>query len=114
MKVVVILFTLFTMASCGDDKVPADIIEPTKMENVLWDMLRAEEMAQLQFIKDSTIAAFHRHSAAYDRVFKEHDITKEEFQQSFKFYQGRPDLLKPIFESLHARSEKIISDPNSN
>ncbi|MBA2745943.1 MAG: DUF4296 domain-containing protein [Flavisolibacter sp.] len=115
MKAVFIFLTFILIFSCsGNSGVPRGVMNPSKMEAVLWDMLRAEELAQHQFLKDSTIAAFHRHSALYDKVFEVHEIEKRYFQKSFKFYQSRPDLLKPIFETLHQRSEKLVEAKNSD
>jgi hypothetical protein len=36
----------------------------------------------------------------YSRIFAQHQVSKEEFQQSFSFYRSHPELLKTIMDSI--------------
>ena len=78
------------------------------MEAIFWDIFRADELAgQLKTI-DSTKTYMQWHTELYDKVFKLHSVSKEEFQKSFNYYQSRPDLLKPMLESLAKKSDKTV------
>ena len=42
----------------------------------------------------------------YQKLFSIHKISREQFRNSLHYYEKRPDLLKPIFDSLQKRSER--------
>lgn len=96
------------MISCTDrSKIPGDILQDEQWKLVLWDMIQAERFAQ-QFIKDSTEAGREiQKFDLYERVFAIHDITREEFIASAKFYLGRPDLTATVFDSLAAYGDRL-------
>jgi hypothetical protein len=76
------------------------------MQNVLWDMMLADETADYYIQKDSSIHALATHAEWYLPVFQIHKISKEDFKRSLRFYESRPDLLKPIFDSLQKKAEQ--------
>jgi hypothetical protein len=108
------LFQVLVLASCffyscsGKKDVPSNVLSTGSMQEVLWDLLRAQELAQHQSVEDTTIRLFQMHTDLYDKVFSIHGTTKKEFSHSLNYYQGRPDLLKPIFDTLNNRSEKLV------
>jgi len=85
------------------------------MQNILWDMIQADQYAR-QFIKKDSAKKNVREETLklYQEVFLIHHITKDQFQKSYQFYITRPDLTKIIFDSLAAsgnRRRKEIYKP---
>jgi len=98
--------TCLLLISCSGSKVPKDVLPPQKMQAVLWDAMLADEMADYYVRKDS-LNALSKHAELYQQVFTIHKISKDDFKKSLRFYESHPDLLKPIFDSLQKKSEKI-------
>src|SRR5688572_9953272 len=86
-------------------KVPDDIIPNEKMEKVMWDMLQADRFVNEFLPKrgDTTYddtAVFKE----YQKVFILHGITRNEFIKSYKFYLGRPTIMKTMFDSIAVKA----------
>lgn len=94
---------LFAIACNNDPKLPQDVLPQKKMEAVLWDILRADEMVNLQYAKDTTINRLDSSTRLYQQVFALHATDAATFKKSFKYYQRHPELLKPVFDSLQKR-----------
>ncbi len=128
------LLALFCMAGCAEKtKVPSGIISQDKMEKILWDMIEADQYSNLYLIKDSfhvtkdsvripkdsihgTKDSFRvkRDSVwvdvkletlkLYQQIFQLHQVSREDFEKSFQYYIGRPDLTRHLFDSAIALS----------
>ena len=91
---------------------PEGILSPDKMQEVLWDMIRADEFLVSYVIKDTSVDRKTESIKLYDKVFNLHDISKSTFEKSFKYYQQHPEILKPIMDSLNARKTSAdIGEP---
>lgn len=101
-----LFFTVVLMACSGTASLPKDVLPPDQMSNVLYDVIKADEMVDFLQIADSTYRPFSRRASIYDTIFHFHAVKKEVFQKSLKFYQARPDLLKTVIEKM----QKKISD----
>ena len=108
------LFLTFCIFSCSTESVPKGVLPPKKMEDVLFDLINAEELVDFSSIQDSSFRNFNKRAALYDSISSIHSISKETFQKSWQYYQGRPDLLKTIFDSLHARTDLTIIQKDSS
>lgn len=98
---------LVSIAACKNDAVPKDVLAERKMEKVLWDILRADEMVAYQFELDSTIDKRNKSIQLYQQIFIVHKVTPEEFKRSFKYYQTHPSKLKIVLDSLRSTSNKV-------
>ena len=97
----------FICAGCTRQyKVPGDVLPKDKMEKVLWDMIVTDRYASTILVKDSTKDAREETFKMYEQVFKIHKISRDEFIKSFKFYLGRPDIAKVMFDSLAAHANR--------
>ena len=94
----------FLLFSCvNKESTPSGIIKRDTMGIVLWDLIQADQFAKLYLVKDSLkINVNQERLKLYQEVFQIHHITKDQFQQSYQFYMGRPDLTKIMFDSLSA------------
>ncbi|HEX2606914.1 MAG TPA: DUF4296 domain-containing protein [Flavisolibacter sp.] len=101
------LLLLLALFACADEKkLPPKILGADSMQVVLYDMLEADEMVTYNVLKDSSYQSGATRIALYEKVFNKHKITKDQFQESLRYYESRPDFLKGIFDSLKARSDK--------
>lgn len=96
-------FLLLIFFSCKANNIPDDILPPEKMQEVLWDMIRADEFLVSYVIKDTSVNRKAESLNLYQKVFDVHDISKTAFEKSFKYYQLHPETLQPIMDSLNAR-----------
>lgn len=103
MRKLCILALLFCACS-RSPAVPKEILPPEKMAPVLYDAITADEMTDFLRMADTAYQHFSKRTALYDTVFQLHGITKETFQKSMRYYQGRPDLLKQIFDDLQNKA----------
>ena len=86
--------------------VPSDILSPDKMEAVLFDMLRSGNLVN-NFIltKDSTLPKEQTHIDWLNKVLTFHAVSEQQFKKSFTYYQGHPELLARVMDSISKREE---------
>lgn len=111
------------IAACTDhNKVPADIIARPKMEKIMWDMVQADRYVSsfiMTQMADSPSVKQEKAAVLYEQVFRLHHITRDDFLKSYKYYLGRPDITKTMFDSIAARADRqrneiYRSSPKSN
>ena len=97
-----ILYISYFIAGCkSKDEIPGNILPQKKMQAVLWDMMRADQfLADYILNKDTSLKKKTESIKLYQEIFDINKITKENFQQSFAFYQSHPALLKIIMDSI--------------
>lgn len=101
------LFCLVTLFSCSSkDKVPKSIIQPEKMEDVLWDVMRVQFLAEEKAAADSGINQEEELKELTDKVFDIHNVTGKKFDNSYNWYVKHPTFLKRIFDSMQVRKQK--------
>lgn len=104
MRVTLLGLLLVTIFACNDNKeVPKDILSKDKMRSVMWDMLRTDEWVSYEHTQDTTVDRYKRSLELYQKVFQINGVTASQFKKSFQYYQTRPDLLKPLFDSLQRK-----------
>lgn len=104
------LILCFFAVACSGPSVPDDVLSPDEMQQVLYDVIRADEMVDFLRLSDSTWQPFSRRTALYDTVFQLHNIKKEQFQKSLSYYQSRPDLLKEIIEVMQEKVKDTTAE----
>ena len=109
MKKIVFLFcfTAFFLACSDNDGVPKGILPKAKMQEVLWDLIRAGEFVD-GYIKDTAGSKTNIALDWYDRVYKLHNTTESEFKKSYTYYKEHPALMKEVLDSL---GKKQLNQP---
>jgi hypothetical protein len=97
---------LAALWACGSPDVPSGVLPPDRMVSVLWDVVRADEIANHQYPADSVRLRFRRSTELYRSVFQLHGITDSQFRKSFRFYESHPERMKPLLDSLDARARR--------
>ncbi|MBK5272739.1 MAG: DUF4296 domain-containing protein [Bacteroidia bacterium] len=98
-----VLFFLISIAACNNrNNIPNGILKPSKMQAVMWDIVRADQLFNnYARYGDTSGNSTNERIKLYQLVFSIHNISKEKFQQSFSFYQAHPDLMKVILDSIN-------------
>jgi hypothetical protein len=103
------LLMFLIIAGCtNNDKIPSGIIDKPRMEKILWDMMQADRyVASFITAKEGDSAKKKLQAAEiYEQVFRLNKISRDEFLKSYKFYLGRPDITKVIFDSISAKADR--------
>lgn len=109
MNRIFIIFCAIIFISCSStDKAPSGVIQPEAMKNVLWDMMRAQFLANQISISDSLTSVVAETKALTQKVFKIHKITSEDFDKSYNWYIKHPEAMRVIFDSLYVQKQRAI------
>ena len=110
MNTVLFWSVILVLCSCGDkeDRMPKNILPQNKMQQVLWDLTRADELVNYQASMDTSFKRKEKSVQLYGRVFRIHKITEQDFRQSFAWYQKNPEQLKIALDSIRNRSERLL------
>lgn len=102
------------LLSCAyKPKIPKDILPPPKMTEVLWDLMRADEMVGMQYLVDTGTIRFDTSLILYSQIAQQHNTTQQQFKKSLQFYKDRPDLLQVIIDTLAVRATLPLPTPDS-
>ena len=97
----------FILFSCsGKNKVPAEIIQQKEMQNILWDVIRAQAFSGEMARKDSTINEVAETKILTQKVFEIHNITSSAFDQSYAWYTSHPEMMRIIFDSMNIQNQR--------
>lgn len=99
-KLILFFFILFIGCNSSEKKSkrPPEILSEEVIIPILRDIHFAESAVQANKLhKDS---ADHQLAIYYTRIFKIHEVSKEQFLNSFHYYNEHPDELSKIYEEL--------------
>jgi hypothetical protein len=111
MRIIISFLAIILFTGCiNKTKIPAEVLSQDKMRNVIWDLMRADEFIDKFTLKDSTLVLKEERIKLYEQVFQLHGTSRETFKQSLTFYESRPDLLKPVTDSLRVNEKKALQN----
>lgn len=106
-QVILLSLLLCFLEACNNkDSLPNNIIQPKAMQNIVWDMLQADEVAFQNKLKDSTISLKTESFKLYDQVFAIHKTTRDQFYKSYTYYQQHPHLYKGLMVGIKSIADK--------
>ncbi len=97
---VLLILCVFLLVGCGKE-IPSDIIQPDKMEKVLYDYQLVSAMNDQISYADN-----YKKELLRENVFKKHRITEAEFDSSLVWYTRHAVLLGEMYGRLSDRLEK--------
>ena len=100
-KVMLVAF-VFIISCNNNSRIPSDIIKPPQMQDILWDIVRGDFLAQEIVKSDSTRNIKNESFSITQKIFFIHHINRDKFEESMDFYEKHPELLKTIFDSISA------------
>jgi hypothetical protein len=103
-----VFFIMILFVACSNrSSVPGDIIPLDSMTVIMKDIIIANEYSLAYVQKDSTKKdKMLANQKLLDGVFKIHHVTRKSFQNSYRFFESRPDMNKTIFDSLSAYANR--------
>ncbi|GAC1420801.1 MAG: hypothetical protein NVS1B13_23450 [Flavisolibacter sp.] len=106
MRYAVLLTLAFFMVACTQrSSVPPSILSPIKMRTIMYDALKADDLASFYSEKDSSYKTVAKHDSLYQVIFDLHQTSRAAFIKSLTYYQNHPDLLKNIVDSMEKLSQ---------
>ena len=75
-----------------------------KMKFIMWDLIKAGEWHSFIIAKDSTLKNKKEDIRLFEQVFTVHGITKDQFYNSYKYYEAHPVEFKILIDSVDAFS----------
>ena len=97
----IIFFGWIILIGCScKSKNNKDILVIDSMKLVMWDMLNAGEWGNVLIAKDSSFLKNHSDIKLYEQVFLIHHITKNQFYNSYRYYESHPDKMKVLMDSI--------------
>ena len=107
MRIIVLLAGMVLINSCSSkNKVPADILNPDKMQAVLWDVIKADVFTAEFIKKDSSKNAGAENLKLQQQIFSIHKISKADFYRSYDYYKANTEIFKKVMDSMVVRAEK--------
>jgi hypothetical protein len=103
-------FALILVSCSSDKKPPSDVIGEIEMKNILWDIMRAQALANQYAKADSTLNDSTEILKLTAKVFKVHGIESQQFDKSYDWYVKHPPVLKTIFDSLYTQKSRRPED----
>ncbi|MEP6951764.1 MAG: DUF4296 domain-containing protein [Ginsengibacter sp.] len=95
------------MFSCsGKNKIPAEIIQQKEMQDILWDVIRAQAFSAEIAHKDSSVSEVAETKMLTQKVFEIHHITSSAFEQSYSWYTSHPEIMRIIFDSMNIQNQR--------
>jgi hypothetical protein len=102
-----LLFSFLLLFSCNThDHIPSDVIKPPQMQAIMWDMIRADNLASERSRRDSLLNLNSENLKLVNQVFAIHKVRKSDFDRSLLFYQNNPDLLRVVLDSIKVQQAK--------
>ena len=95
------LTMLFACAPSSEDhsrKIPSNIIQPDAMAAIIVDIQIAEAV-----LRENKRTGAHSDDQTVNyltEVFEKHDITREQFNESKRFYEKNIDLYEKVYEKV--------------
>ncbi len=106
MKCILIISISILFYSCKYS-MPSGIIEQNKMQEILWDVLRADALSQQLINRDPAKSLPNESLKLTRQVFLIHNITEEQFEKSYSYYTHHPDMMRTMLDSLNAQKTRM-------
>ena len=105
-RCILIIAIVVSCFSCKES-IPSEIIKPEKMQDILWDILKADALSQQITTRDSAKSLAAENIKLTNQVFLIHNITKEQFEKSYSYYVQHPDIMRTILDSITAKQTRM-------
>ena len=104
-----LIILVFSFSCNTKPAAPANLLTRDKMEDVLWDLMRADLFINnYMVIKDPNLDKKKEGVELYTKILKLHNISQEQFNSSFAYYRAQPDEMKVLLDSISRRSDTAM------
>lgn len=103
-----VLLILFLL-SCREEvtTIPPGTIDKETMAEVLVDLHLAQATVGARELSDTSKVSMNMY---VESILRMHDIDRDEFFKSMKFYSEHPDILETVYDSVITRLSKMQSE----
>lgn len=108
------LFVLLVSVSCGNNDKAEAILKPQKMQQVLWDIIKAEAYTAELVKTDSTKNAANENLKMQKEIFSIHKITPKDFYTSYDYYKNNSAVFKVMLDSMIMQANRKKNYNNKN
>lgn len=100
MRYYIFLLICGLLVACSkEQKAPPDVLPPQKMQAILWELMKADEVVN-HYAADPAKNRYAISIDLYNKAFIKGGTTKEVFKKSIDWYSSHPQVLKPVLDSL--------------
>jgi hypothetical protein len=111
MRLLAAALVIFLFACNGKEKVPSGILSKEKMQVLMWEMVRADELVSYKSSIDTSVKLLPASIGLYRSVLELHNVSEKQFKESFKYYEAHPKLFKAVIDSLSRKASYIMTVP---
>ncbi len=94
------VITMLFFSACGGSAKPKDILDPTAMQAVMWDIAQADVFAADFIKKDTSKNDTLENLKLQQQIFLMHNTSREVYYKSFEYYKRKPDMMKALLDSI--------------
>ncbi len=95
------------LLSCSSDQsIPPDILQPGQMKGIVWDLIKAGELAKYDTLVNKNIRLKDTATLLFEKVFALHHVDREQFYKSYRYYLAHPDQNKALIDSVSVLANK--------
>ena len=110
MKRIICLFFITILVACSaKENAPSNVLSGSEMKSVLWDVMRAQFLAQYNAKQDSTINLSAETRTLTEKVFEIHKITSKKFDRSYDWYTAHPDQMLVMLDSIYKQKQRELN-----
>lgn len=101
-----LFYSCIVLLSCNAGR-PTEVIPPEKMQQVLWDYIRADIYASEFISKDSSKNPVEENAKMQAALFSKYNISKEQFYRSYEYYISHNKEMKAMLDTITTRQQRI-------
>jgi len=94
------LLLCILLFSCRNNH--TSILSIAEIKPVIWDMLNADNWYLQASLMDTAFKKKKANIVFYDKIFKQYDITREQFYKSYSYYELHPERMRILMDSVEA------------
>jgi hypothetical protein len=98
-----VLACLNLLSACTEK---SPIIEPAKMQSILWDVIQLEAYSQLIIAPDTVKMDVKKNALLQKKIFLLHGVSKEQYFKSYQFYSTHPEMMRIILDSITTKADR--------
>lgn len=109
-----LIIGIFLFSCESKDKRPAAVLQPEKMQAVLWDIIKSDAYTNQFILRDSAKNAVEENLKLQQEIFAIHHTTREAFYQSYDYYKKNSKEFKAILDSMISQADREKIETNNS
>jgi hypothetical protein len=105
MRIILLIIIITAFFSCETES-DRNKIGDVKMEAIMFDLLRAEVITRDFLARDSARNLDSSNIAMQKSIFKKHNVSREDFNESFNYYLDHPNNMSLLMDSIIAKQTR--------